>query len=49
MRDRTDEFLSYAHRFPLGDPRQLLGLALRLPFIGSNQKMLQALHSTKLM
>lgn len=29
MRDRTDEFLSYAHRFPLGDPRQLLGLALR--------------------
>ncbi|MFC5434767.1 YhgE/Pip family protein [Microbacterium suwonense] len=30
-------------------PALLLGLALRLPFIGSNQRMLQALHSTKLM
>ncbi|SJN38156.1 hypothetical protein FM104_09965 [Microbacterium esteraromaticum] len=30
-------------------PTLLLGLVFRLPFIHSNQKMLQALHSTKLM
>ncbi|HWU30661.1 MAG TPA: YhgE/Pip domain-containing protein [Microbacterium sp.] len=46
---RNDYWVSLGFLALFAVPALLLGLALRLPFIHANQKMLQALHSTKLM